>query len=192
MLIVQRYHWWGDHPQSVEKEAIQTRKSPALNSLISCQWNHLFLFLPSLFSGGENVSHWTESWGYWRADETMGWLDACPVEQWLPHVQPQMGDDTYWLSLTHSMRHFTSDSILLRHHNRHNFSQSSLPITISSSNPQSSHPELYVRNSTSLPNSTPLSRLRQLLATQPPGTHPSSFGMCTARNYFTNTLSLRF
>ena len=104
----------------------------------------------------------------------------------------------HWLSLTHSMRHFTSDSILLRHHNRHNFSQSSLPMALSSSNPQSPHPNLYVRNSTSLPNSTPLSRLRQLLATQAPDSHsPSSFAhmsvsgkQCPARAGITKNVSL--
>ena len=133
---------------------------------------------------GRSQTLWVELWSACRHVEHMATLVRS-------YIQLQVGG-RHWLSLTHSMRHFTSDSILLRHHNRHNFSQSSLPITISSSNPQSSHPELYVRNSTSLPNSTPLSRLRQLLATQPPGTHPSSFGMCTARNYFTNTLSLRF
>ena len=72
------------------------------------------------------------------------------------------------------MRHFTSDSILLRHHNRHNFSQSSPTNYYFLFQSTIVTPELYVRNSTSLPNSTPLSRLRQLLATQPPGTHPSS------------------
>lgn len=155
---------------------IQTKKSPTLNSLILHQSNHLYLYLLltcldfmivksshliSLHTMVSKTSHMYSTCYYTHSSAATSTTTPTPASR-------------HWLSLTHSMRHFTSDSILLRHHNRHNFSQSSLPIASSSSSPQSPHPELYVRNSTSLPNSTPLSKLRQLLATQVSGTHPSS------------------